>query len=99
MANEIYFGAIPIEDIQIGMKVSYSQTITDSDIKTFAGLSGDHNPVHVDEKFKLDTWYVENRSLWLDFKIMVKTLLVVVRRENISQANHVTTENFKGNKR
>lgn len=51
MANEIYFGAIPIEDIQIGMKVSYSQTITDSDIKTFAGLSGDHNPVHVDEKY------------------------------------------------
>ena len=51
MANEIHFGAIPIEDIQIGMKVSYSQTITDSDIKTFAGLSGDHNPVHVDEKY------------------------------------------------
>lgn len=51
MAKEIHFGAIPIEDIQIGMKVSYSQTITDSDIKTFAGLSGDHNPVHVDEKY------------------------------------------------
>ena len=51
MANEIHFGAIPIEDIQIGMKVSYSQTITDSDIKTFAGLSGDHNPVHIDEKY------------------------------------------------
>lgn len=51
MANEIHFGAIPIEDIQVGMKVSYSQTITDSDIKTFAGLSGDHNPVHIDEKY------------------------------------------------
>lgn len=57
------------------------------------------NAISWEEKFKLDTWYVENRSLWLDFKIMVKTLLVVVRRENISQANHVTTENFKGNKR
>lgn len=51
MAKEIHFGAIPIEDIQVGMKVSYSQTITDSDIKTFAGLSGDHNPVHIDEKY------------------------------------------------
>ena len=51
MAKEIHLGAIPIEDIQIGMKISYSQTITDSDIKTFAGLSGDHNPVHVDEKY------------------------------------------------
>lgn len=51
MAKEIHLGAIPIEDIQIGMKISYSQTITDSDIKAFAGLSGDHNPVHVDEKY------------------------------------------------
>ena len=51
MVKEIHLGAIPIEDIQIGMKISYSQTITDSDIKTFAGLSGDHNPVHVDEKY------------------------------------------------
>lgn len=51
MVKEIHLGAIPIEDIQIGMKISYSQTITDSDIKAFAGLSGDHNPVHVDEKY------------------------------------------------
>lgn len=51
MANIIHLGSIAIEDIQIGMKVSYSQTITDSDIKTFAGLSGDHNPVHIDEKY------------------------------------------------
>ncbi|MHA3105235.1 MaoC family dehydratase [Acinetobacter sp. ANC 3791] len=51
MVKESYLGEIPIENIQIGMKVSYSQTITDSDIKTFAGLSGDHNPVHVDEKY------------------------------------------------
>ena len=64
----------------------------------YAQVNG-RNAIGWDEKFKLDTWYVENRSLWLDFKIMVKTLLVVVRRENISQANHVTTENFKGNKR
>lgn len=42
---------IDFEDIEIGMSVSYSQTITDSDVKTFAGLSGDHNPVHVDEEY------------------------------------------------
>ncbi|OQS42656.1 acyl dehydratase [Chromobacterium haemolyticum] len=33
------------------MSESYSQTITDSDIKAFAGLSGDRNPVHLDEDF------------------------------------------------
>ncbi|MDE1264183.1 MaoC family dehydratase [Vibrio aestuarianus] len=42
---------IPFESIEIGMSVSYSQTITDADVKAFAGLSGDHNPVHVDEEF------------------------------------------------
>lgn len=45
------FGAVPIEDISVGMQVSYSQTITDADIKAYAGLSGDHNPVHVDEEY------------------------------------------------
>ncbi|MCX9063910.1 MaoC family dehydratase, partial [Citrobacter portucalensis] len=40
-----------IEDISIGMSASYSQTITDADIKSFAGISGDRNPVHLDEKY------------------------------------------------
>ncbi|MFM4898622.1 MaoC family dehydratase [Aeromonas caviae] len=42
---------IPFEDIEIGMSVSYSQTITDADVKQFAGISGDHNPVHMDDVF------------------------------------------------
>lgn len=45
------FGSVPIEAIEPGMSASYSQTITDSDIKSFAGLSGDHNPVHVDREY------------------------------------------------
>lgn len=49
--NDIALGAIPIAQIKPGMTVSYSQTITDSDIKAFAGLSGDHNPVHVDSEY------------------------------------------------
>lgn len=40
-----------IEDIHIGMSESYSQTITDADIKQFAGISGDRNPVHMDENY------------------------------------------------
>lgn len=42
---------INIIDIKIGMTASYSQTITDTDIKDFAGLSGDRNPVHLDEEY------------------------------------------------
>lgn len=49
--SEIALGAIPIENIQAGMTVSYSQTITDADIKAYAGLSGDHNPVHVSDEY------------------------------------------------
>ncbi|EKN4261929.1 MaoC family dehydratase [Escherichia coli] len=40
-----------IDDLKIGMSASYSQTITDADIKQFAGLSGDRNPVHLDEEY------------------------------------------------
>lgn len=46
---------IPFEDIKIGMFVSYSQTITDTDVKLFAGLSGDHNPVHINEEFAIQS--------------------------------------------
>jgi 3-hydroxybutyryl-CoA dehydratase len=44
-------GGIPIEDIKVGMGASYSQTITDADIKTFAGISGDNNPVHMSDEY------------------------------------------------
>lgn len=43
--------SIPLEEIEVGMNASYSQTITDADIKSYAGLSGDHNPVHVDQVY------------------------------------------------
>lgn len=42
---------VPLESIKVGMRASYSQKITDSDIKTFAGLSGDHNPIHVSDEY------------------------------------------------
>jgi len=40
-----------MREIKIGMMVSYSQTITDADIKNFAGLSGDHNLIHVSDEY------------------------------------------------
>lgn len=39
------------------MKVSYSQTITDADIKAYAGVSGDHNPVHVSQEYAEQSRY------------------------------------------
>jgi len=40
-----------IDEIKVGMYVSYSQTITDADIKQFAAISGDRNPVHMDDEY------------------------------------------------
>ncbi len=40
-----------MKDFTIGMAASYEQTITDADIKSFAGLSGDHNPVHMSDEY------------------------------------------------
>lgn len=46
-----------IDEISIGMSVSSSQTITDDDVKQFASLSGDNNPVHLDETYAENSRY------------------------------------------
>jgi 3-hydroxybutyryl-CoA dehydratase len=44
-----------ITEISIGMTETYTKTITDDDIKKFAALSGDHNPIHLDEVYCANT--------------------------------------------
>lgn len=55
------------------------------------------NAITWEEKFKLDVWYVENWSLWLDFKILGLTFLKVLRREGISAKGYATMPEFMGN--
>lgn len=50
------------------------------------------------EKFELDVWYVENRSLWLDIKIIALTVKKVVKKDGISASGEVTMSKFTGNK-
>ena len=40
-----------INEIKIGMSESYSQTISEADVKAYAGISGDRNPVHMDDEY------------------------------------------------
>jgi 3-hydroxybutyryl-CoA dehydratase len=42
---------LSIEQIAVGMQVSYSHTVTDADVKAYAGLSGDNNPVHMSDEY------------------------------------------------
>lgn len=54
------------------------------------------NAISWEEKFKLDTWYVENRSTWLDFKIMFKTVHKVIAKDDISAEGEATMTKFTG---
>jgi sugar transferase EpsL len=54
------------------------------------------NVLDWDEKFRLDLWYVDHQSFWLDVKIMFGTIGKVLTREGISQPGQATAEEFKG---
>ena len=61
----------------------------------WAQING-RNSITWSEKFKLDVWYVDNWSLWLDIKIFFLTFWKVVKREGINQSESVTMEYFNG---
>jgi sugar transferase EpsL len=54
------------------------------------------NAIRWEEKFRLDSWYVDHRSLWLDLRILLLTLLRVVRRQGISATGESTMPRFRG---
>ena len=64
-------------------------------ITGWAQVNG-RNAISWDEKFKLDVWYVNNQSLWLDIKILFMTVKKVLVRDGISEDGHVTAQKFKG---
>ena len=61
----------------------------------WAQING-RNSITWSEKFKLDVWYVDNWSLWLDIKIFFLTFWKVLKREGINQSESVTMEYFNG---
>lgn len=66
-------------------------------ITGWAQVNG-RNAISWDEKFKLDVWYVDNQSFWLDLKILWMTFIKVLKREGINQARQATMRKFEGNK-
>lgn len=61
----------------------------------WAQING-RNALSWEEKFRLDVWYVDNRSFWLDLKILALTVKKVFVREGISAAGEVTAAKFTG---
>ena len=54
------------------------------------------NTLSWEEKFRLDVWYVDNRNLLIDLRIIVQTISTVIRRQGISADDHVTMKPFTG---
>ncbi len=68
----------------------------------YPGLTGwaqvnGRNAITWPDKFKLDVWYVDHWSFWLDLKILFLSLWKVVTREGVNQPGQATTEYFMGN--
>jgi len=62
-------------------------------ITGWAQVNG-RNAISWEEKFNLDVWYVENQSLWLDIRILFKTVLKVFKREGINSDGFQTVIPF-----
>jgi len=66
-------------------------------ITGWAQVNG-RNAITWEERFKMDTWYVKNRTIRLDLKILLLTILKVIKREGITYQDHASMEKFTGTK-
>jgi sugar transferase EpsL len=64
-------------------------------ITGWAQVNG-RNAISWEEKFRLDVWYVDHQSFWLDLKILWRTIAKVFNREGINQDGQATMEKFMG---
>lgn len=67
-------------------------------ITGWAQVNG-RNALSWEDKFRLDVWYVDHRSMWLDIKILWLTVRKVVARDGISAAGEATMSKFTGDRR
>lgn len=65
-------------------------------ITGWAQVNG-RNALTWEQKFRLDVWYVDHQSFWLDLKILALTVVKIVQREDINQPGQATAEEFTGN--
>ena len=66
-------------------------------ITGWAQINGRNN-ISWERKLEMDVWYVENRSFWLDIKILLITIYKVIKKDGINKVGKTTTDKFEGNK-
>jgi lipopolysaccharide/colanic/teichoic acid biosynthesis glycosyltransferase len=64
-------------------------------ITGWAQING-RNVISWEEKFKLDVWYVDNWNIWLDIKIILKSIWMMITRQGITQDGRATVDEFMG---
>ena len=86
-----------MEYLPLYSKEQYRRHEVRPGVTGWAQVNG-RNAISWEEKFKLDVWYVDNRSLWLDIKIIFLTVKKVLIRDGISAEGEATMTKFLGNK-
>lgn len=66
-------------------------------ITGWAQVNG-RNSITWEQKFKYDVWYIDNWNLWLDIKILIRTMTKALKKEGINQPGQATMGEFKGTK-
>ena len=64
-------------------------------ITGWAQING-RNSITWEEKFKLDLWYIDNWSLWLDLKIFILTVVKIITKEGVDEDQNTTSTEFMG---
>ena len=64
-----------IEDLTVGMSASYAKTITEADIVIFAGISGDNNPLHLNEEFAQESIFKGRIAHGMLTAVFISTVL------------------------
>jgi 3-hydroxybutyryl-CoA dehydratase len=64
-----------IEDLTVGMSASYAKTITETDIVIFAGISGDNNPLHLNEEFARESIFKGRIAHGMLTAVFISTVL------------------------
>jgi lipopolysaccharide/colanic/teichoic acid biosynthesis glycosyltransferase len=84
-----------MEYLPLYSKEQYRRHDVRPGVTGWAQVNG-RNAISWEDKFKLDVWYVDNRSFWLDLKILLLTVKKVLVRDGISGEGEVTMSRFTG---
>lgn len=76
----------------------YRRHLARPGVTGYAQING-RNGISWEKRFELDTWYVDNQSMWLDIKILIKTVKQVITRHGISAEGEATMSRFVGNEK